>query len=257
MHSKTLKQALKHDYDYIRKQLAVYVVDEHKRQYARATNCDEIYDTDKVLGEIRKCHSLLRQYGDTLPYFRRLRGKLWREPKWKVKRAFETFVVDACCVSASLFDTGNKLEFVADITSEWGPRPTPEETVYLWRLRYPIDIASWGGFDEELDEDESEDDRLQTLNTLYVVTSASNVPGSGPETYVFAVDRETKHPTHRYNWNSDTKESERLPASEGDWGELHGSYRGALDHMEAIRDFQRWLLNPFVANKRWRYHKQA
>jgi hypothetical protein len=50
--------------------------------------------------------------------------------------------------------------------------------------------------------------------TAYVIVSAAVVPFSGPETYIF-------------------------PANEdGDvlnWGELDGSYRGGLDHEEALR----------------------
>jgi hypothetical protein len=260
MNSKTLKQALKHDYDYIRKQLAVYVLDAHKNQALAAVDGD-IYNVDAVLAEARKCHKLLRRYSDTLSYFRRLRHRLFVSPKWKVERAFRELATDLCCLSASLFDTGNKVEFVGDITHLWGERKTPEERVWLWRLRYPIDIAGWQDFDELEDDDE-----MRTMNTLYVVTSAANVEScwgeSEPETYVFAVERDSLHPTHRSKWVKDETakyggRSERLPVGEGDWGELEGSYKGDLDHMQAIIPFQRWLLNPLAINKSWRYHKQA
>jgi len=48
----------------------------------------------------------------------------------------------------------------------------------------------------------------------FVVAYAAAVPYSGPETYLFPSD-ETGHIT--------------------DWGELDGSYRGGLDHGEALR----------------------
>lgn len=47
----------------------------------------------------------------------------------------------------------------------------------------------------------------------YVVVSASTVPYSGPETYIFPA----------------TADGEI-----SDWGELDGSFKGALDHAEAL-----------------------
>lgn len=46
-----------------------------------------------------------------------------------------------------------------------------------------------------------------------VVVSAVNAPFSGPETYIFPGDEDGKVT---------------------DWGELDGSYRGGLDHEEAL-----------------------
>lgn len=49
----------------------------------------------------------------------------------------------------------------------------------------------------------------------YVIVSATTVPFSGPETYIFPA----------------------TPDGEvADWGELDGSYRGGLDHEEALRN---------------------
>lgn len=49
--------------------------------------------------------------------------------------------------------------------------------------------------------------------TKYVVVSAATVMFSGPETYIFPASREGKVL---------------------DWLELHGSFRGALDHTRAL-----------------------
>jgi len=54
----------------------------------------------------------------------------------------------------------------------------------------------------------------------YVVTSATLAAYSGPETYIFPA-------------NPDGKVS--------DWGEMSGSYRGGLDHEQAIRN-SGWLV---------------
>ncbi len=51
--------------------------------------------------------------------------------------------------------------------------------------------------------------------TDHVIVSASMVPGSGPETYIFAAD-ETGHITC--------------------WTEMDGSEKGHLDHEQALRD---------------------
>ena len=50
--------------------------------------------------------------------------------------------------------------------------------------------------------------------TEYVIVSATVAPFSGPETYIFPS-------------NSDGEVE--------NWGELEGSYRGGLDHAEALR----------------------
>jgi hypothetical protein len=50
--------------------------------------------------------------------------------------------------------------------------------------------------------------------TEFIAVSAARVPYSGPETYIFPADEE---------------------GNVLDWGELDGSYRGGLDHREAIR----------------------
>lgn len=49
--------------------------------------------------------------------------------------------------------------------------------------------------------------------TNYVVVSATVVPGSGPETYMFASDED---------------------GNVLSWGELPGSFRGGLDHKKAL-----------------------
>jgi hypothetical protein len=51
--------------------------------------------------------------------------------------------------------------------------------------------------------------------TRYVVVSASNVPYSGPETYIFPADDQ---------------------GAVLNWSELSGSFKGALDHDQAIRN---------------------
>ncbi len=52
-------------------------------------------------------------------------------------------------------------------------------------------------------------------STNYVIVSASVVPFSGPETYIFPAN----------------EEGEVIS-----WGEMDGSYRGGLSHKEAIRN---------------------
>lgn len=49
----------------------------------------------------------------------------------------------------------------------------------------------------------------------YVVVSAVNVPFGGPETYIFPADRE---------------------GNIINWGELDGSFKGALDHSRALKN---------------------
>jgi hypothetical protein len=51
----------------------------------------------------------------------------------------------------------------------------------------------------------------------YVIVSATDVPFSGPETYIFP---------------SDGPDAKVQPA---DWGEMPGSFKGALDHAAALR----------------------
>ncbi len=50
--------------------------------------------------------------------------------------------------------------------------------------------------------------------TDHVIVSASDVPFSGPETFIFPADAE---------------------GNVINWGEMPGSFRGSLDHAEAIR----------------------
>lgn len=60
------------------------------------------------------------------------------------------------------------------------------------------------------------------FDTSYVVTSAAVVPWGGPETYIFPAN----------------EEGEILG-----WSELPGSYRGGLDHEEAIKNvgsYDKW-----------------
>ena len=76
-------------------------------------------------------------------------------------------------------------------------------TAYLYKLSEPIAYPSWVH-----DEDE------QREMTEYVVVSATNAFDSGPETYIFPANQD------------------------GDilkWGELNGSFKGNLDHKEALR----------------------
>lgn len=75
----------------------------------------------------------------------------------------------------------------------------PAEQV-LWELDTPVKFND--GSEEEAEKE-----------TNFVVTSAVNAPFSGPETYIFPTD----------------KDGNIL-----DWLELHGSFRGYLDHEEAI-----------------------
>lgn len=71
----------------------------------------------------------------------------------------------------------------------------------LWKVTPPI------GYDEDWDTGKFR------KNTDYIVSSAASVMFSGPETYIFPADEE---------------------GTIIDWGELQGSYRGGLDHDEAI-----------------------
>lgn len=62
-------------------------------------------------------------------------------------------------------------------------------TAFLWKLSHPLE------------------------RNTYVVTSATCAMFSGPETYIFAADRNGKIKS---------------------WGELEGSFKGELDHEQAI-----------------------
>lgn len=71
----------------------------------------------------------------------------------------------------------------------------------LYRLDPPIKV----------DEEEAVDDGSTSF--AFVIVSAATVPFSGPETYIFPA----------------TEDGEIVG-----WGELRGSYRGGLDHTEAL-----------------------
>lgn len=76
--------------------------------------------------------------------------------------------------------------------------------VHLYRLDPPMQVES---YDYETD--------TSVLGVVpYVVVSAVNVPYSGPETYIFPAD-----------------ESGKVLS----WLEMEGSYRGGLDHAEALK----------------------
>lgn len=80
----------------------------------------------------------------------------------------------------------------------------------VYRLNPPVPIHDWS---EEHDRSECTG-KSPCRTTEYVWVSAADVPFSGPETYIFP--------------STDTGEVT-------DWGELDGSYRGGLDHEEALR----------------------
>jgi hypothetical protein len=61
----------------------------------------------------------------------------------------------------------------------------------------------------------NDDDERETIKYNYVVVSATIAPYSGAETYIFGADAEGKVLS---------------------WSELDGSYRGGLDHEEALRN---------------------
>lgn len=72
----------------------------------------------------------------------------------------------------------------------------------LWKLSEPVTTHEWHGGPPSITE--------------YVVTSAADVPFSGPETYVFHA----------------TAEGEPV-----NWLEVDGSFKGSLDHDRAIAGF--------------------
>ena len=88
--------------------------------------------------------------------------------------------------------------FVRDI-------PNVRASQKLWKLSEPYTVPCWAYDDDETD----------ATVVSHVITSATTVLGV-PETYVF-------------------------PAAEDgeivDWGELPGSFKGALDHTEALAGF--------------------
>ncbi len=69
----------------------------------------------------------------------------------------------------------------------------------LYRLDPPLTDVDWDGNEHSHE---------------YVVSSATVAMFSGPETYLFPADKD---------------------GEVTDWGELDGSYRGGLDHEEALR----------------------
>jgi hypothetical protein len=92
----------------------------------------------------------------------------------------------------------NTATFVKDVSDEF------TGTAFLYRVDPPMKEESW--FAEE-------DEELQSFD--YVVVSATSAFMSGAETYIFGAD----------------ENGEVL-----DWGELPGSYRGGLDHQQALED---------------------
>ena len=85
------------------------------------------------------------------------------------------------------------------------------------KIATPLDDVGWTGNARRyrLSEPVSygwDDDKS---TTQYVIVSAVDAMFSGPETYIFPAS-----------------EAGRSPLS---WGEMEGSFRGALDHAEALR----------------------
>lgn len=80
---------------------------------------------------------------------------------------------------------------------------TATGTQVLWKLSEPYVVRDWNG-------------KVKTT-TSYVVTSATIVPGSGPETYIFPADSA---------WSLSPRPTE-----------LPGSFRGDLNHLDAIEGF--------------------
>lgn len=73
----------------------------------------------------------------------------------------------------------------------------------LWKLSYPVNYG-WGNDEEDGGK-----------KTNYIVTSAAVVMFSGAETYIFPSDE---------------------IGNVIDWGEMNGSFRGSLDHEQAIEN---------------------
>jgi len=57
-----------------------------------------------------------------------------------------------------------------------------------------------------------------------VIVSATRVPYSGPETYIFGAAKLEKTDKFGNDWET------------ADWGELDGSYRGGLSHAQALEN---------------------
>jgi hypothetical protein len=96
-----------------------------------------------------------------------------------------------------------------------------KQEIYGWagdaRL-YEVDsgVEYHAGFDEH--------DNPITKGASHVIVSAANVPSSGPETYIFPAneDAQVLH-----------------------WAELEGSYRGGLDHAQALANAGIELVDAF------------
>jgi hypothetical protein len=73
----------------------------------------------------------------------------------------------------------------------------------LYRLSIPLSVDHWNEDSEEI-----------TKSYRYVIVSAAVAPFSGPETFIFGSNKKGQIV---------------------DWMELAGSFRGALDHAEALR----------------------
>ncbi len=73
----------------------------------------------------------------------------------------------------------------------------------LYKLDPPMSYEGW----------DDETDKNATTTTEWVVVSATVAPYSGAETYIFPSNAEGEITS---------------------WGELDGSFRGALDHAEAL-----------------------
>jgi hypothetical protein len=78
----------------------------------------------------------------------------------------------------------------------------------LYRLDPPLGHIDWRW------DDEANESRDVEFTSEFVIVSATVVPYSGPETYIFPGSPE---------------------GEVTDWGELPGSFRGALDHAAALR----------------------
>lgn len=87
----------------------------------------------------------------------------------------------------------------ARLVEDFGP--SKKNPTRANRVDPPMSSYSW-------DEDE------ETQKFEFVIVSAADVIFSGPETYIFGADAEGKVL---------------------DWGELDGSFKGALDHEQALR----------------------
>lgn len=73
----------------------------------------------------------------------------------------------------------------------------------LYRLEPPIGYTTYGHNDEE------------SKTSEYVIVSGANIMFSGPETYIFPADSD---------------------GNVTSWGELSGSFRGAINHQKSIEN---------------------